>query len=527
MPRAGVVFVTIAATVRVRPIGPVSRSFAMPPRRQSAPKPESKTGLVIALVFFILMPITLGAMTYVGFDGQKELENKAATATKERDDARKDADIARAKLLANRIMMGVEEAPKGENLGALNSNSAFREELAQINKFFAGLGVNFDPKTGGEPESVLVAVKKLNEKATTEENNTKAALAQRDKAKTDYEAKETQATAATTQAQAEQAKLATTAANAQKAENEAKNFKINEIKQLADKANADRVKAQEQNDNLSTQNKRQAEQLAGAAESLTKFKADADARRNKILLTDIRHGYVTSVDATTDTAYINLGSSDYVRPGMSFTVLQTYDRSQVTPEDSLPKKASLAVVRVLGPKTSQCTVKYADDVNATKDPVRSGDGLYKPGWKPGTPVRWALAGHFDLNGLGRDETKVLVERLKKQGIVVDAYLDLSTLKVVGELNYGIDYLIVGSRPTGETARVIGEERKEQIEKAINDVVGKAQAMGIAVMQHRVFLPIAGIDLPRQQGLPYFPGGAAGGDKPAEDKPKEEKKEDKK
>ena len=45
----------------------------------------------------------------------------------------------------------------------------------------------------------------------------------------------------------------------------------------------------------------------------------------------------------------------------------------------------------------------------------------------------------------------------------------------------------------------------------------------------VFLPIAGIDLPREQVLPYFPGGAGGpgSDKPAEDKPKEEKKEEKK
>src|SRR5262249_55421842 len=156
--------------------------------RQSAPKPESKTGLVIALVFFILLAITLGAMTYVGFDGQKELEAKAATATKEKEEAKKDADIARAKLLANKIMMATADAPKGEELGALNSNSAFRDELNQINKSFNAVGVNFDPKTGQEPESVLVVMKKLQEKATTEENNTKSALASQQKAKTDYEA---------------------------------------------------------------------------------------------------------------------------------------------------------------------------------------------------------------------------------------------------------------------------------------------------------------------------------------------------
>src|SRR5262249_31618 len=147
------------------------QEIAMPPRRQSAPKPESKTGLVIALVFFILMTITLGAMTYVGFDGQKELEAKAATATKEKDDTKKDADIAGAQLLANRIMMGTQKGPQGEELGALNSNPAFRDELTQINKFFGTVGVTFDPKTGQEPESVLVVMKKLQEKANTEANN--------------------------------------------------------------------------------------------------------------------------------------------------------------------------------------------------------------------------------------------------------------------------------------------------------------------------------------------------------------------
>jgi hypothetical protein len=499
----------------------------MPPRRQSAPKQESKTGLVIALVIFILLTITLGAMTYVGFDGQKELESKASTATKERDDARKEADIARAQLMANRIMMGTaDKAPTGEDLGRLNSNDAFRAELQQIIKSFAPFGVNWDPKTDQPPESALVALKKYQQERDTEKSNTAAALQERDKRKADYESKEAAETAATTQAKAEQVKAATTAANAQKETQDAKNFAINDINKLKAQLKDTQTKNADEVAGLQTQNKRLAEDVTGKAEALKKHERTLDAQRAKILLTDIRHGEVTRVDTTSDTAFINLGSSDYVRPGMSFSVLQDFDKSRMGPEDPLPKKASLAVVRVLGPKTSQCTIKYSDDVNSTKDPVRSGDGLYKPGWKPGTPVRWALAGHFDLNGLGRDETKILVERLRKEGIVVDAYLDLNTLKVVGDLNYGIDYLIVGNRPTGETARIIGEERKEQIEKAINDMVGKSQTMGIAVMQHRVFLPIAGIDLPRQQALPYFPGGTAGpgGDKPAEDKPKEEKKD---
>src|SRR5438105_633164 len=120
----------------------------MPPRRQAAPKQESKTGLVVGLVFFILLSIILGAMTYVGFDGQKDLEGMAATATKERDDARKEADGERARLMAYRIMMGpADKAPAGQDLGALNSNDAFRAQLRQILDSFATVGVSWDPKT--------------------------------------------------------------------------------------------------------------------------------------------------------------------------------------------------------------------------------------------------------------------------------------------------------------------------------------------------------------------------------------------
>jgi hypothetical protein len=499
----------------------------MPPRRQAAPKQESKTGLVVALVIFIMLTIALGVTTYLGFDGQKELEAKATAAAADK----KKADDAYAevsgRLAARRIMMGDPFPQSAEERGAMNSNAAFRDELAKINQTWASVGVNWDPKTDTPPESALVVLKKQQEKANTEANNAAAAYQARDKATTDFVAKEQTEVAKTTEAQQQQQKLAKTASDAQKNEQDAKLFKVNEIKQVQDKANAAANKAQEDIGLRDKQIKDKDEKLAGNAETLNKFKNILDAERVKILLTDIKHGDVSRVDTTTDTAFINLGSADAIRPGMTFSVLQTYDRSLLGPEDALPKKATLSVVSILGPKTSRCTIKYASDVNSIKDPVRSGDGVYKPGWKPGTLIRWALAGHFDLNGLGRDETKQLKAILERQGIVVDAYLDLNTLRVVGELNYGIDYLIVGNRPTGETERQTTPERKEAIEKAINDMVNKARDMGIAVMQHRVFLPIAGIDLPKQQALPYFPagpGGAAGGEKPSEEK-KEEKKDE--
>jgi hypothetical protein len=482
----------------------------MPPRRPSAPPAESKTGLVVALVFFVLLSIVLGVTTYLGFDGQKELEQKASTAAQDAKKANDLAAEARAQRLACRIMMGIDPAPRADEFGAVNSNPAFQTELAAINAQFGSVGVNWDPKTGTPPESILVVMKKLKEAKETAESNMRQALADAQKANTDYQAKAASEEAKAKQAQAEAQKFAATAAQAQKAEQDAKLFAIADINKLRNDLKTTREKADEEIANLNVRNKRLEEALEGAKITIDKLKADQDARRVSILLTDVKHGTVTRVDAATDTAFINLGSADFVRPGMSFSVLQSFDRSRYSVDQPLPKKASLTVAQVLGPKLSRATIQYADDVNPTKDPVRAGDALYKPGWRPGTPARWALVGHFDLNGLGRDETQILIERLKREGISVVAYLDLTTLQVVGNLDHTIDYVVVGNRPTLKTAQVIGDERKQAIENAINDFIAKAQGLGIQVIQHRLFLPIAGIDLPREEAFPYFPGGPGGG-----------------
>src|SRR5438445_84067 len=62
------------------------------PTRRGGDNPSKV--LVIFLVFFILLSIGLGAGTYFGFAGQKELDDKAKTANKKTDDALKERDYA-------------------------------------------------------------------------------------------------------------------------------------------------------------------------------------------------------------------------------------------------------------------------------------------------------------------------------------------------------------------------------------------------------------------------------------------------
>ena len=127
-----------------------------PPRRQAAPKSESKAGLVVALIFFILMTIVLGVVAYMGFDGQKKFEDAAATATGEKNKAMDAEREQRAKYLAYVHVTGAAGAPTGDSLGGLAGNPAFSKEIGEILKTFAPYGVKWDPqsKTDQPQESI-------------------------------------------------------------------------------------------------------------------------------------------------------------------------------------------------------------------------------------------------------------------------------------------------------------------------------------------------------------------------------------
>lgn len=497
----------------------------MPPRGKAAPRGESRTGLIVALVFFILTTITLGVVAYMGYDGQKELEEKAKLAAEDSKKANDAMNEANAKSLACDVMMGMVPANKAGDLGMLNANENFRKKLADIRAFFQAYGVDWDDKAATPTLSIMGALKDLTEKRATDNKNMLASLQVAEKAATDYASLSATEKQKATTALAENQIAQDRSLEYQKQANEAKKTAVDQLNSLSEQLK----KAKEESTNaiatLSSEKKKLEEDITAAREVLEKLKRDQDARRAQLLLTDRVVGHVKRVDGVAGTAYIDLGSADYVRPGMTFSILMKYDASKYSIDDPLPKKATLVVNQVVTAHSSRTTIEFDPQVNPIQDPVEVGDGLYKPGWKPGTPVRWALAGHFDLNGLGRDETQLLKNRLEKEGIVVDAYLDLNTLKVVGELNHSIDYLIVGSRPTGETARIIGEQRKKQIEDAMADMIKSAQGMGITVMQGRVFLPVFGIDLPRNRALPLFPGGGAGGARGGDEPDSGEKKGD--
>src|SRR5829696_7037012 len=90
-------------------------------------KPESGPGtfMIIALVFFVLTSAILGVTTYLGFEGQTELEKQKVEAEKKEKAAKTQADeqIARRNVL--RIATATDDPQDREDLrGAAKANQA-------------------------------------------------------------------------------------------------------------------------------------------------------------------------------------------------------------------------------------------------------------------------------------------------------------------------------------------------------------------------------------------------------------------
>ncbi len=478
----------------------------MPPRRQPPTKAESKTGLVVALVFFILTTIGTGTAAYLGFDGQKEYDKKCRTSQAEKTKAMNEAAEARAALLADDMMIGLTKANEADIRGSVN-NKAFTDRVYTLSERFKAVGVEWTREaqaSGQLPETVVSMMEKLQAAKLAAENNLNSSLVNQET--TNKRAKDAEATADAIKksALAKQKEALDGQTKAQQAEQDARKANFEKINDLALELSVAKRDKETSDAEKLLQLKKTNERLAVEKAANDKLEREREAKRQVLTLKDTPRGAVTRVDGDTGTAIINLGSADAVRPSLTFSILLPVDLSTLNEDSVLPKKATIEVQQVLTEHSSRAVIRYADDVNSVKNPVEAGDKLYKPGWNKGQPVPVAIIGHIDLDGYGTDETALLARRLEKQGVVVQAYFDLATLKWVGNFNQEIEFLILGDLPTAATFRSIGEDRARLIESKIVQELEKARSQHIMVYRARQFLPAAGIDLPRNPLPPKFP-----------------------
>ncbi|MGN6543748.1 MAG: hypothetical protein ACTHK7_01775 [Aureliella sp.] len=218
---------------------------------------------------------------------------------------------------------------------------------------------------------------------------------------------------------------------------------------------------QAQVNQLAAENKKQAETI------------DTQKERIKLLLKDDFEepaGEVINVAQGSRLVWINVGSDDGLREGVSFAVL---DESTQNVADA-KIKAEMVVEKVIEPHMAMARVTSP---NYT-DPVLPGDLVYSPAWRKGRTVGFALVGLMDINGDGRDDRDMIKSIIERSGGKVDAeMLPNKTVQGPG-MDVNTYAVVIG------TDVAVGENAtKEQQDKAAAyaKFIGEAKSYGIPQM----------------------------------------------
>ncbi len=526
---------------------------------------KSNTGLIVTLVIFILATIGLGVGTYMGYGAKADAVKEAKTAADKATASDKKADEADARRIAVKIAAGVADAGERARFASLKGTYAgpiAGDVAAMYTQFQTQLNLNntalppWNPAAGDQPPKTLLVL------SDDLQKNAAAAVA-KDKAAQDELAKERDSFK--TEMTDLQAKLKTAQDNLAKAHKDVlgeqqtkaggSDQKDAEIKKLSEDLSKVKIDLQ----NTLTDKNREITKLKAEAETSKKVRQQlaekygpllerleqvrqarpelrdlgdlVDLLKNALegqqsIINDTPKGAI--VETKPGQVFINLGSADNVHPGLTFSVLPSGATGRGAA--ATPRKGAVEVVSVMGPHLS--AAKVVEAANPARDPLLRYDLLFNPAWDPSQKTHVALAGIFDLNGSGVDGTADLIRALEKQGVVVDAWLDLRDRTIKGPgITERTSYLIKGEKPLlppglPPDGNPLAAAIVDALGK-INDMETKARDLGVQPVPYRRFLSLIGYKLPRggQQAdlssSTYFHASGSTA-KPATDKDKEDK-----
>jgi len=489
---------------------------------------ETSLPVVISLVFFVILSIGLGVFTYVLFSDQEAKDAEVAKAAAEVKNSRglvKDAEnIARI----HRVFTGLDDGE--DRTSILNENigegSKPYQELKKLNEM-AEKKIPAAVKAAADKAKTDVSMTKEDFVIWPGELDDKKLLKPPTRSLIDLVATaQVQRKLAATQTTSEKDSYATSiglmstaekgyTASAGTYEKAAKDLPV-ATKAALDKIAADAAKAQEkyktdiaaaraENDILTTKMQAMELQDRRSKETIERLKTDLNSQvarsadKKDVLQFDEPLGKITN-RLPNNVVEIDLGSSDLVLAGLTFTVLpsdyqekgrQSRMKEFRRPDDKgvyravteFVPKATLEVIEVLGPRLSRArlTSEY-DDI---RDRVMTGDLLYNTVWRKGQSDHVALIGIFDTNGDGVDDIEAVYRDLTKMGIPVDAYYDLRNQKWVGKITERTRFAVEGYLPL-PSANDPQRDAKVKLTGAIKAAKDEATNKGVNVVGFRDF-----------------------------------------
>jgi hypothetical protein len=462
---------------------------------------DSKQGLIIALVCFVLLSIGLGVTAYYGYQDNATSLSKAKQAETDAGTAKKNRDWYKYLYLQLKQYAGHLDPKEASDLTALAGSNLSGDDKEAADKLFATLKKSLvkDNNTAEYYQEKVARLMKELEAAKTQF------------ATTDQQLKKANSQIATMTSDMEtersewKKKLdASVAQNLKERQDQEKKFEsmLAEFGDLNKKIGEVTKKAQEDSEEWAKRSKKNQAQIKQVTDELIKERDKS--KPPNLLQFDTPKGKIVRLDQTGEVAFIDIGSADNLRASqaVTFSIFSSSTGGKIGGE----RKGALEVVDVLSAHLAKA--KITEVVDPNRDPIVTGDLLINPAWNSGNQTHVAIAGLIDMTGEGRDEIDEFMRSLKREGIAVDAYLDLRDNEVKGTgMTLKTDYLIVGETPDLFTVRDREfktddprNARKIAIGEKMTDMRKQATELGVTVVPLRRFAMLTGYRLPKGVGV---------------------------
>ena len=391
---------------------------------------RSSTGVVIALVVFVVLTVALLAISIVLFTGQSAAEKRESEARAELNAFITAGELGRSEVQAMRA-----------NAGSQSLFSYMSDQGAQIGEFVVGdrgasvskMRTDLNVPEGQSVRDAMRKVMQERDARSQEANSLRTRSNDLDKEVQSLKAKLADAEKARAAAIAE----VTASIEGYKQAAEGYRGSFDSAKAALEQSRADlearlagEVSAlQTELDTLRAERS----VLDGRISALQrKVEATATKAANPAALVDAR---VVDVDAKSGMLFIDIGSNKRVIPGMTFEVFDDAVAISASADSGSRGKASVQVVKV-GETTSTCRVLRG----SASRPIVKDDVLANAVFNPDYKFKFLVHGKFDANGDGKatsGEADYVKSRIVDWG---GELVDGDTL--TGDL----DFLVLGVEP---------------------------------------------------------------------------------
>lgn len=470
----------------------------------SKAKGATSTGMVVTLVIFILLSIGLGISTYTGYSELDGANKKATDEKKAKDAMTKDRDWYKFQALLFKAHMGhLTQAEDQQtlqiNYAAYKSNTFGPSQDAEKGELSRILA-NIEPKVKWDPAQAKAGstYEKLLSDARTEIQGLQAQVADLITKKDAAELRVKQAEDKLVSAKKEYDDALAMSVKKDETDKTDLFKKKDELQLLVEQLGREKEviikRADEERKKVDGELARKNTEVMELKKKL-QYKDDELAQL-KVKTTDAPREWRTDwkivrIERDANVAYINLGSADNVQDQLTFSIYGLDPNRKPLPIS----KGSLEVLNVVGQHLSQVRITNVKD--RARDPILQGDVLYNPSWNPQLRKHVAITGVVDLTGEGRDNLQEFMRNLERQGIMVDAWLDLREMKVKGRgIGVQTDYLIIGDGLDYLSDSQANADWRKKLDTNVTQMQSDARNNGAQIISLRKYLEMIGYRLPR-------------------------------